>query len=399
MTSSAIELRDVVGRFGPDYVASRAGAILPSQERALNDIALCRTREMGGHRYHCETCSADFWIYHGCGNRSCPACHGRRAREWTEMRQEQLLGCGYFHVVATVPAPLRAAFLSDQKRMYSLLIKTVAECVIELVGDSRHVGGLPAVMAVLHTWSRDLGFHPHVHLLVSAGGLSPDGQRWVEPRNRQWLVPVRALSALIRGRFHARLKRVAPETASPLPPEVWRKGWNVFCKPCGAQADAVIQYLGRYIFRTAITNARIEAMDATHVTFRFRSRGKGVGWSRLRLRGEEFLRRFVMHVLPRGFQKVRYYGLWHHSKSDEQQRVAHMLRLNKQLLRVKGSQLDDKADDEAAAPTTIADLVQAEGLGLDDEHAGGHIKCPHCSSQAVRQTGRLRRRRRRNRSP
>ena len=395
MTDNAIELRDVVRRFGPRYLAGRTGAILPSQQKALHDIAACRTREMGGGRYQCVDCNKKFWVYHACRNRSCPACHGHRTREWVEKRQEQLLGCDYFHVVATVPAQLRPFFLADQKRMYSLLMKTAAECVIELAQNPRYVGGMPAIMAVLHTWSRDLGFHPHVHLLVSAGGLSPDGEHWVEPRHAQWLVPVRALSALIRGRFRARLKRLAPEVASRLPAKVWSKGWNVFCKPCGMHSDAVVEYLGRYVFRTAISNARIEAMDDTHVAFRFRSRGEGAGWSRLRLRGEEFLRRFVMHVLPRGFQKVRYYGLWHHSKSEQQKRVAQMSRLNNKRRQRKEGQTPDEHD----VPQTIADLVAAEGLGLDDEQTEGHVKCPCCSSGSVRLIERLKRPRRSNRSP
>ena len=394
MTDNVVELRDVVRRFGQGYVAAWGEAMLPSQRKALADIAACHTHEMGGRRYRCGACGADFWVYHGCRNRACPACHGRRTREWVEKRQARLLGCGYFHVVATVPAPLRAAFLSDQKRMYSLLMKTTAECVIDLARDPKYVGGMPAVMAVLHTWSRDLQFHPHAHLLVSAGGLSPDGEHWIEPRHPKWLVPVRALSALIRGRFRARLKRIAPQVASMLPAKVWREGWNVFCKPCGMHSDAVVQYLGRYVFRTAISNARIETMDATHVTFRFPSRQKGVRWSRMRLRGEEFLRRFVMHVLPRGFQKVRYYGLWHHSKSDQQRRIAQMLRLGKHEQRAK-----DETSDDSESPRTIADLVEAEGLGLSQEQTAGHVKCPCCSSVSVRQTDRLKRGQRRNRSP
>ena len=155
MTSS-VELRDVVNRFGAAYVAGCGKAILPSQKKALADIVDCRTPPMGGRRYHCQKCDKDFWVYHGCRNRACPACHGRRTREWVAARQTQLLGCGYYHVVATVPAPLRVAFLADQKRMYGLLLKTVADCLIDLARDPRYAGGLPAVMAVLHTWARDL---------------------------------------------------------------------------------------------------------------------------------------------------------------------------------------------------------------------------------------------------
>ncbi len=385
MTPS-IELRDVVRRFGAAYVAGRGGAILPSQKKALADIAACRTSEMGGRRYHCEDCGKDFWQYHGCGNRACPACHGRLTRQWVAARQTQLLGCGYYHVVATVPAPLRAAFLADQKRLYGLLLKTVAKCVIDLARDPRYVGGLPAVMAVLHTWASDLQLHPHAHLLVSAGGLSPDGEHWLEPRKTGWLVPVRALSALIRGRFRARLKRVSPTVEASLPISVWNKGWNVFCKPCGAHTEGVVAYLGRYVFRTAISNARIEAMDQTHVSFRFKSRRKGQGWSRLRLRGEEFLRRFVMHVLPRGFQRVRYYGLWHHSKSDARKRIAEMLRLATGERR-KPSDLSNVPD----ATQRLTDLVQSEEANCESLDRPLPVTCPHCSSASVYPNAEMRR--------
>ncbi len=402
IANNAVELRDVVCRFGREYLDDRGGAILPSQRRALEDIAACRTDVMGGRRYRCGGCGQGFWIYHGCRNRACPACHGLRTRQWIEKRETQLLGCNYYHVVATVPARLREVFLADQKRMYSLLMKTVSQCVIEMVQDPRYVGGLPAVMAVLHTWARDLHFHPHVHLLVSGGGLSPDGEQWVTPKHAHWLVPVRALSALIRGRFRANLRRLAPDIESRLPAEVWLKGWNVYCKPCGAHSDAVVRYLGRYVFRTAISNSRIEGIDATHVTFRFRSRkkGKDAGWSHLRLGGEEFLRRFVMHVLPRGFHRVRYYGLWHHSKSQVQKRIA-------LLLRVVSTQDGDPPDgwasrlppDEPGLPETLADLVAVEGLGPYGSPATNTIKCPYCSSVSIYQIGEARRSRCRNRSP
>lgn len=383
--TARIELRDVVRRFGAAYVASCGEAILPSQKKALADIAACRTAEMGGRRYHCEECGKDFWIYHACRNRACPACLGRRAQEWVADRQTELLGCGYYHVVATVPAELRPAFLADQKRMYALWMKTVAGCVMDLAGDPRYVGGLPAVLAVLHTWSRDLQFHPHAHLLVSAGGLSPDGEYWIEPRFAKWLVPVRALSALIRGRFRAELKSVAPQVEASLPAGVWHKGWNVFCKPCDAHAETVVEYLGRYVFRVALSNARIEAMDDTHVTFRFQSRQKGQGCSRLRLRGEEFLRRFVMHILPRGFQKVRYYGLWHHSKANERKRIV-LLEASQKTEPTRPS----------TPPETPDNSIQAQDHSPDPSDDFSTVTCPKCSSASVRQTAELPRR---NRSP
>lgn len=383
---ASIDLSDVVRRFGPAYVASRGEAILPSQKKALSDIANCHTEKMGGRRYCCEDCGENFWVYHGCRNRACPACHGRFTRQWVAARQGELLGCGYYHVVATVPAPLRAAFLANQKLLYGLFLKTVSECVIDLVRDPRYVGGLPAVLAVLHTWASDLQFHPHAHLLVSAGGLSADGEHWIEPRHSGWLVPIWALSALVRGRFRAHLKRVAPQVEANLPISVWAKGWNVFCKPCGSHSEGVVAYLGRYIFRTAISNARIESMDETHVTFRFKSRRKGQGWSRLRLRGEEFLRRFVMHVLPRGFQKVRYYGLWHHSKSGAQKRIAEMLRLTK-----GGCCNKDKFQEVPGRLDILSDLAPSEESTIDDLKGAALVKCPHCSSTSVHLNAEIRR--------
>jgi hypothetical protein len=310
-----IELADIVRRFGPAYLVSQGSRILPSQKKALEDIAACRTAALGGHQYRCQDCDTTFWVYHSCRNRSCPACHGSETRKWLDERTAQILECGYYHIIITIPRQMRSSFLADQKEMYSLLMKVAAECVIDLARDERFLGATPAILSVLHTWTGDIQYHPHVHMLVSAGGVSDDGQYWKSPRNNKWLIPIRALSALIRGRFRAHLERCAPDTLLSLPEKVWRDGWNSFAKYFGRGADTILNYLGRYVFRIAISNARIDSMDGTHVAFR-NNNGKSI-----RLTGEEFLRRFVMHVLPKGFHKVRYYGLWHHSKQDLQKRA------------------------------------------------------------------------------
>jgi hypothetical protein len=245
-------------------------------------------------------------------------------RKWIDQREVQMLGCRYFHIIVTVPEGIRAACLAHQKLFYGLLIKTVASCVMDLARDPKYLGALPAILAVLHTWRGDLNCHPHVHMLVSAGGASEDGQQWIEPRHKKWLLPVRALSKLIRGRFRAHLKKLAPEVFAQIDPTVWKDGWNSFCKPYGKGANAVLHYLGRYVYRVAISNHRIIAMDDTHVTFRYKQ-SKGKQWNSMRLSGLEFLRRLVMHVLPRGFHKVRYYGLWHHSKRSLRDRIRLLL--------------------------------------------------------------------------
>ena len=363
-----IELADIVRRFGPAYLKSQGSRILPSQKKALEDIAACRTATLGGHQYQCQKCETTFWVYHSCRNRSCPACHGRETRRWLEMRKAQILGCGYYHIVITVPREIRAAFLADQKRMYSLLIKIAAECIIDLARDERFLGAMPAILSVLHTWKGDIQYHPHVHMLVSAGGVSDDGQYWKSPRNSKWLIPVRALSKLIRGRFRAHLERCAPDMLSKLPNKVWRDGWNSFSKYYGKGADTVLDYLGRYVFRIAISNARILSMDKTYVTFRNNNRKS------IRLTGEEFLRRFVMHVLPRGFHKVRYYGLWHHSKKDLQKRA----RL---LLEVKSGPKDVC---ELIELVTGDDFIQEESFIPE---------CPRCGCRRVTHLSELRRER------
>jgi hypothetical protein len=358
-----IELGDVVRRFGPAYIEAQGERILPSQLKALNDIAKCRTEALGGRMYRCSECHKDFWVYHSCRNRSCPACHGRDTRLWLQKREAQLLGCDYYHVIVTVPGEIRAAFLADQKRLYSLFMKTAANSVIDLSRDERFVGGIPAILMVLHTWSTDIQYHPHVHMLVSAGGVSENGNHWLSPRNAKWLIPVKALSKLVRNRFRKCLECISPRVCASLPQRIWENGWNAFCKHFGKGEKAVLDYLGRYVFRIAITNARIVGMDETHVTFRSKNHKTGK-WRNVKLRGEEFLRRFVMHVLPKGFHKVRYYGLWHHSKKELQVRARLLL-------------------EPIPNAEKVSDLLMS--IAFDGENQDDSFKpeCPRCGCKKV----------------
>ncbi len=370
MKDNRIELADIVRRFQDRYVAQFGHLMMPSQEKTLADIATCMTAEMGGHQYQCRDCSHTFWVYHGCRNRACPACHGRRMRGWLEARQAELLPCDYYHVVATVPEETRHLFLSDQKFMYSLLMKTVAGAVIDLTGDRKYMGATPGILMVLHTWTGQLQYHPHVHLLVTGGGITDDGQSWREPPG-QFLVPVKALSKLIAGRFRDALKKAKPEAFGSLPRGTWKRAWCSFCKHYGRGKNAVVDYLARYAFRIAITNPRIVAMDDTHVTFKYKQRATGE-WKTCRLTGTEFLRRFLMHVLPKGFHKLRYYGLWHHSKRDLQERARLLLSL--------------LAPVRLAECLLIADVAaEADRLseGKDAPEEGFSPSCPHCGSARV----------------
>jgi hypothetical protein len=368
-----IDLADVVRRFGPQYIARYGPRMLPSQKKALADIAACCTRELGGRRYRCDDCEETFWHYHCGRNRACPKCHASQTREWLQERQDELLPCDSFHLVVTVPSELRGAFQRHQKLLYGLLMQVSAAAITELCAQKRHLGALPGIWAVLHTWNGRLGYHPHVHLLVTGGGITADGEHW-EPARGAFLVPVAVLSRKIAALFGAALNATAPAVFATLPASVWHRPWVCFCKHYGQGHDAVLNYRSRYVFRTAISNARILDMDETHVTFRWKDRSADT-WRTERLPGVEFLRRFLQHVLPRGFHKVRYYGLWHPSKRDLSDRAWVLLILATPanaapLLRMAGLL-------EALRP-----LLEPTDPGVDpaSDPDASLPRCPHCGS-------------------
>jgi hypothetical protein len=374
-----VELADVVRRFGSPYVARYGYQMMPSQKRALADIAACCTRELGGRLYRCIDCQNTFWHYHCCRNRACPKCHGTQIRRWLEARGAELLPCDYFHIVATVPSELHTVFQRHQKIIYSLLMRAVAEAVKELCASKRHLGGLPGILSVLHTWNGQLGYHPHVHLLVTGGGITPDGQHW-KPVRGQFLVPVAVLSRKIAAKFHDALKAKLPDVFAQIPADIWQREWVSFCKHYGRGNDAVLNYLSRYVFRTAISNARILHMDQTHVTFRWRDRDTRT-WRIERLPGLEFLRRFLQHVLPRGFHRVRYYGLWHSSKRSLSARAWVLLTLETTV--------------DAGEPLRLEDILQVLHQQSGDlvavtepgEEPPDRPRCPHCGSTRTQLLG------------
>ena len=370
---TGVELADVVRRFAPEYTSQYEHVMMPSQKRALSDIAACCTKELGGRLYRCGDCNESFWRYHCCRNRACPKCHGEQTRQWLEKRQAELLPCDYFHAVATVPSELRDAFRRDQKFMYGLLMRVSAEALKELCAKKRHLGGLPGILAVLHTCNGQLGYHPHVHMLITGGGISSDGEHW-EPARGEFLVPVDVLSRKIAAKFRDAVKKEKPDLFANIPAGVWRRKWVSFVKHYGHGNNAVLNYLSRYVFRTAISNARILAVDETHVTFRWKDSGTDT-WRTMRLPGVEFLGRFLQHVLPRGFHRVRYYGLWHHGKRELSSRAWLLLILQKPT--------------DTAGPPKIADLLEAlsQLAGIDDGQTMGEDAdnadspcCPHCGS-------------------
>jgi hypothetical protein len=310
------EVADIFRLHGAQYLERFGQAILPSHRRALRDLCNCRTAALGGQLYVCDHCGREHYVYHSCRNRACPKCHGRDTEAWLAARRQELLPVAYFHVVFTLPQALRELVRNHQKAVYPILMKAAARALLKLAADPHYVGGLIGILAVLHTWSRTLTYHPHVHCLVPGGGLSADGQ-W-RPAREGYLVPVRALSPIFRGIFLDLLARALPGVA--VPDSVPKHSWVVYCKPTVQGAENVLTYLGRYVHRIAITDRRILKIDDGKLTFRHQN-ARDRQWRTMTLPAQEFIRRFLQHVLPKGVHKVRYYGLWAPSNRAALQRI------------------------------------------------------------------------------
>jgi hypothetical protein len=354
-----IEVAEVFRRFAADYLEAHGTSMLPSHRRAIEDILDCRTAALGGQVWRCEQCDAEVFCYHSCGNRSCPKCHTAQTQEWLERRQAEMLPVPYFHITVTVPAELREVLRANQRDGYGVLMQACAAAIIELARDPRCVGGTVAVLAVLHTWTQQLSLHPHVHCLVSGGGISDDASTWHRAR-RKFLVPIKALARLVRGKFRALLQRKCPDLG--IPDTVWRTPWILHVTAWGSGERAVLDYLARYVFRIALTNTRIVGLDQQTVSIRYNERKTGRPRT-CRLSGNEFMRRFLQHVLPRGFHKVRYFGLWHPAQRHNAARVRQMLQLQAPPKR-------DPPLDPVAPPL--------EPPSADATPLAEPLICPHC---------------------
>ncbi len=317
-------LADVVRRHGPDYMRRFRARILPSHVRALDDIMRCRTPALGGHLAVCTHCDEEHVLFHSCRNRACPRCGQDTTSRWLERQRQLLLPVPYFHVVFTLPDELRRLVRSHQRALVGALFRAAFDAVAALAHDDHFLGGHIGALAVLHTWTRTLEWHPHVHMLVPAGGLAPDGRTWrpLPRRKRRFLAPVHALGKLFRGRFLALARRALP--GEPLPVIPWEKRWIVFAKPVAHGAEKVLEYLGRYVHRTAMSDRALLGMDDRTVTFRYRD-SRDHRHKVLTLPSEEMLRRFLQHVPPKGMHRVRAFGLLHPAERDTLRRLQLLL--------------------------------------------------------------------------
>lgn len=298
-------LADVLRRHGPDYLCKYGGRMPASHRAAIDAILRCHTPACGGSLYSCDGCGKQHFAYHRCGHRACPQCGHAHAQAWLEAQTERLLPVGYFLVTFTIPEPLRALFRANQRVCYDLLFSESATALQDVARQPRSLGGDLGLLGVLHTWTRQLVYHPHIHYLVPGVALCEDGTLGF-PKDPEYLVPVQRLSARFRTRLRLRLLAEHPALYTQVPKEVWRKPWVVHCQHAGRGKEA-LSYLSRYIYKTAISSTRLISQDDQSVTFSYRE--SGTGEERIAtLPAEEFLRRFLQHVLPRGLRRVRSYG-------------------------------------------------------------------------------------------
>ena len=299
---------DVAARHGPAYMARFGGAILPSHVRALSAITICRTPTLGAHLGVCAQCQQRHLLYHSCRHRACARCGHDATERWLASQRQLLLPVRYFHVVFTLPSELRQLVRTHQRALIGVLFRSAYAALSELAKDPRYLGGRIGALAVLHTWTRTLGYHPHVHMLVPGGALTADGTWRPAPRRRKrYLVPIRALGKLFAGKFLDAPRRALPDGVRIPNVSVGTK-WVVFVKPAVQGSDTVLRYLGRYVHKTAIADGAIVACTDHVVTFRYRD-SRTHERKTMTLPPHEFLRRFLQHVLPKGLHRVRAFGL------------------------------------------------------------------------------------------
>lgn len=371
------EVGDIARRYGPAYRCS------PEHRRVLRALAQCRTAALGGHLEQCASCGTTRPVYNSCRNRHCPKCESLAQAAWRDAQQALLLPIPYFHLVFTVPHELNGLMRTNPRRCYAILFQAVAATLKTFAHDPRHLGAELGVTAVLHTWSQTLIDHVHLHCIVTGGGLGLDGTRWRHSKGRRYLFPVAAMATLFRGKFLARLVAThrqgalvcAGPSAALADPVAWQqlltqlraKGWYVYAKAPFAGPKQVLNYLARYTHRIAISNERILGVADDQVRFRYKDYAAGSVIKEMRLDAPEFLRRFLLHVVPRGFMRVRHYGLL-----ANRHRAARLARCR--------ALLDVPAPPEkpAVTPAPAERILQLTGVDI--------LRCPVCGEGPMRRT-------------
>jgi hypothetical protein len=349
-------LADIFGKHGAEYLTQYGKEMLPSHRQTMRDIMLCRTQHLGGHTWWCSHCGEYHYSYHSCKNRHCPQCQNEKAEEWLEKQREKLLPVEYFLATFTLPDSLRRLVRSHQKKLYHHFFQASSQSLLTLAKDPRFLGGQIGMIGVLQTWSRQLEYHPHIHYIIPGMGIDQNKQK-LGFTKEGFFVHVKALSKIFRVQFRALLKKT--ELFHKIPQEVWQQDWVVHVQSVG-KAEAALKYLAAYLYRIAISNKNILCCQNGLVTFRYREKGIQT-YKTMTLPALEFIRRFLQHALPKGFQKVRYYGFLSPKKKSLFQQIQLLLK---------------------------ARLIQTEKLDKKDFS----FNCPHCGKQMilVKQTHRKR---------
>lgn len=368
------EVQDVFLKYGNTYRSNHKLTLV--QHKAMSAIQKCRTSELGGHKEVYDSCGYIRISYNSCRNRHCPKCQALAKERWIENQKNNLLDVGYFHVVFSIPDTLNSIAYQNQKVVYTLLFKAVAETLAELASDKKYLGAKIGFTSVLHTWGQNLMHHPHIHCIVPGGGLSSIG-KWVNSR-KKFFIPVRILSRKFRGKFLYYLKQLYGQNRlefhgnqtylsddkefEKLLSSLYSKEWVVYCKPPFKNAACVVEYLGRYTHRVAISNKRIVSIEKNTVSFKWRDYKDDSKHKVMTISADEFIRRFLIHILPSGFMKIRHYGLLGNRNKTAKLKICKQLTHIPLLTREKSS--------------TLQLILKLTGIDLS--------KCPNCGSEKPR---------------
>jgi Putative transposase/Transposase zinc-binding domain len=364
-----LEVADVFRTYGDEFLVQWGHVLSRPQRKAFDDIRACRTAALGGHVDQCDQCGHCAISYNSCRNRSCPKCQAAARARWLAAREAELLPVEYFHVVFTLPQQIARLALQNAKRIYSILFRAVAETLLTIAADPKHLGAAIGFLAVLHSWGQNLHLHPHIHGVVPGGGISPDNLRWMPCRKyrKSYFLPVKVLSCFFRKRFlihlrkafqkgklqfHGELESLAQPTAfEALCQQAGEVEWVVYAKPPFGGPEQVLKYLARYTHRVAISNRRLLSLADGRVTFEWKDYAAGNQTKTMTLDAIEFIRRFLLHVLPSGFVHIRHFGFLANRKRKEK------LALCRSLLAVPQMVIKAGADSPGAVDSTIEERL------------------------------------------
>lgn len=349
----------IIRDYGDDFVQKHQP--LKHHQRVLNALKICRTAELGGHVERCDKCKHERISYNSCRNRHCPKCQNTNREKWILARKADVLGCTYFHVVFTLPQELNAYCLKHPNELYEILFQASKETLFVFGNDPKHLGVQIGAISILHTWGQNLSLHPHVHMIVPGGGFTKENEWKNSPSNGDFLFPIKAMIKVYRGKFMDKFLRFLNENSLPielsLRRKLYDKNWVIYAKQPFKNAEGVVEYLGRYSHKIAISNHRIKTIEDSKVTFSYKDYAHGSITKLMTLDATEFLRRFCMHILPPNFVKIRHYGF-----------LASRAKVKLKIHQLKAGKLPDKT-----VKLTYSEITKSQ-LGFDVE------QCPCCKT-------------------